>query len=241
MTAAALRVVTYNVRHLRDDDAALVRVIRGVAPDVLCLQETPRHPRWRARLARLARESDLLYACGGRPAGNVAVLTHLRVDVLATHERKLTKHPGLHQRGLAGVDLRVGDARVTVASVHLGLDAQERVGHAAEVLTALDATCPSDHGDGVAVVAGDLNERPGGAAWEALGGRLRDAWALAPTGGELTYPASGPRARIDAVLVDPGVRVVSCGVPPLTSDMSAATDHRPVVAELLFGESAPIA
>lgn len=78
------------------------------------------------------------------------------------------------------------------------------------------------------VVCGDLNERPGGAAWSAWG----DARDPAPAAGP-TFPAAAPRSRIDAVLAGPGVEVLSYddgGADP--GDVGAASDHVPVVAVL---------
>jgi endonuclease/exonuclease/phosphatase family metal-dependent hydrolase len=227
--AYQLVVATYNVRHLRDDTAALVRVIRSLDVDVLCLQETPRHPRWRARLARLARESGLLYACGGRPSGNTAIFTNLRVVVSATREVKFSKRRGLHQRGIALATVsRGGGPGVTVGSVHLGLDENERPLHAEELLSAFE-TVHSPY----AVLAGDLNERPGGPTWSVLERRFRDSRSLAPTGGENTFSAARPNRRIDAVLVDAGIEVTACGTPvEKSADMVAATDHLPVVSTL---------
>jgi endonuclease/exonuclease/phosphatase family metal-dependent hydrolase len=228
--SATLRVVSYNVRHLRDDSSALVRVVRSLEPDVLCLQETPRHPLWRSRLAGLARDTGLLYAAGGRGSGNCAVLAHLRVDVKGSHEVRFSKRPRLHRRGMVVVDLAVGGLPVSVASTHLGLDAAERVIHVGEALRFLDAM-----GAWPAVLAGDLNEKPGGPTWQALGARFRDSWVLAPRDGEATFPAVSPRKRIDAVLVDPGVAVDGCGVPAGLVAPEAATDHLPVVADLRLG------
>ena len=50
---ATVRIMSYNIRSLRDDRAAVVRVIRDVDPDVVCIQEAPRFFRWRAKCARL--------------------------------------------------------------------------------------------------------------------------------------------------------------------------------------------
>ena len=41
---SSLRVASYNVRDLKDDVDAAARVVRAIDPDVLCLQEVPRHP-----------------------------------------------------------------------------------------------------------------------------------------------------------------------------------------------------
>ena len=37
-----LRVATYNTRDFLDDHRLAARIVRAVAPDILCLQEVPR-------------------------------------------------------------------------------------------------------------------------------------------------------------------------------------------------------
>ncbi len=218
---ARFRVLIYNVRSLRDDPAAVAAVVRSCDADVVLVQEAPRFFRWRSKLAKLARECGLLYATGGRTTGGVALLAHLRVDVDDAREGLLTKHSGLHQRGLAAAVVSRSGGRLLVASTHLGLDRQERAGHAQEVLSLLRGV-PAPH----AVVGGDLNEPPGGPAWLALhGGGLRDLG----TGSGPTFPARVPRKRIDAVLGSAGVDVVEYRVVDAPG-VERASDHRPVLA-----------
>ncbi|NJP69250.1 endonuclease/exonuclease/phosphatase family protein [Streptomyces spiramenti] len=233
-----LRLLSYNVRSLRDDTAALARVIRATAPDVVCLQEAPRFARWRHRTAALGRATGLHLAAGGAPAQGVAVLTTLRPVVEQAREVPLPPTPGLHRRALATVVLRLGRARLAVVSCHLGLAADERRRHAALVTELLPELA-----DGAPLVlAGDLNERPRGAARAVLGRALRDGWDAAPSGGRHTFPAGGPDRRIDAVLAGPGVRFLRCGVPaagdegPAAADLRAASDHLPVLAVLRIAE-----
>ena len=215
------RVLTFNVRSLRDDRAAVVDVIRSADPDVVCLQEVPRFCRWRSRLAALARDTGLLYVTGGRPTGGVALLAHLRVSVTDAREGRLSKHPRLHQRGVAAAVVSRYGARLLVASTHLGLDAAERQVHAGELLTLLNQV-DAPH----ALIAGDLNERPDGPAWQVLRvGRLRD---LGPGSGP-TFPAAGPRKRIDALLGSPRLEVRDYRVLS-GSAAERASDHRPVLA-----------
>jgi endonuclease/exonuclease/phosphatase family metal-dependent hydrolase len=110
-----------------------------------------------------------------------------------------------------------------VASIHLPLVAEQRLAHAhrtLQVLRGLDA--------GHAVAAGDINERPGHAAWQALhDGGLRD---LGPGTGD-TYPASGPGKRIDGVVGSSGVEVVDYEVVDRPG-VARASDHRPVLVTL---------
>jgi endonuclease/exonuclease/phosphatase family metal-dependent hydrolase len=220
---AQFRVLTYNVRSLRDDAAAVAAVVRACDPDVVFLQEAPRFCRWRSKLAKLARECGLLYVTGGRTTGGVALLANLRVDVDDLREGLLTKRPGLHQRGVAAAVVSRSGERLLVASTHLGLKAAERAEHAGEVVTLLRQV-PAPH----AVLAGDFNEAPGKPAWRAFqAGGLRD---LGPESG-VTFPARRPRKRIDGILGSTGVAAVDYRVvdDPL---VERASDHRPVLAVL---------
>lgn len=224
-----VRVLSYNVRSLRDDSRAVARVIRSCDPDVVCVQEAPRFLRWRSKCARLARESGLLFVTGGRPAGAMVLLASVRTRVVHHEDVLLPKTRRLHQRGLAIAVFDVAGARFGVASMHLGLDPTERVRHAREI-TARLAALPAPY----AIVAGDLNETAGGAAWKEFTARFQDGYAVAPYGGAATMSARDPRRRIDAVFVDREVEVVRCGVPPATegADLRRASDHLPVLAEL---------
>jgi endonuclease/exonuclease/phosphatase family metal-dependent hydrolase len=216
-----LRVLTYNVRSLRDDAKAVAEVIRSTDPDLVCLQEAPRFWRWRSRCAELARRSGLLYVAGGRPTGGVALLAHLRVDVLDAREGLLTKHPRLHQRGLAAAVVSRKGARLVFASAHLGLRAGERKAHAAEVLELLGEV-KEPH----VILTGDFNETPGGPAWQVLHqGGLRD---LGPGSGP-TFPAVEPRKRIDGIVASAEVEVVDYRVVD-AEPVQRASDHRPVLA-----------
>jgi endonuclease/exonuclease/phosphatase family metal-dependent hydrolase len=85
------------------------------------------------------------------------------------------------------------------------------------------------------VLAGDVNEEPGGATWDYLSERFQDGFAAAPAGQGATYSSSVPRTRIDGVFADAGVEIVGCGVPDepeLLADYPLASDHRPLLAEL---------
>lgn len=66
--SAVVRVLSYNIRSMRDDPAALARVIRACAPDLVFVQEAPRFFRWRKAAARLAAATDLVVLSGGATA-----------------------------------------------------------------------------------------------------------------------------------------------------------------------------
>jgi endonuclease/exonuclease/phosphatase family metal-dependent hydrolase len=224
-----LRVVSYNVRSLRDDRAALVRVIRELNPDVLCLQEAPRLPRWRGRCAALARDTGLLYVGGGGTTGGAAMLASMRVDVQSTLEYRFSRTPGLPERGAVAALVVVGGAAAVVASVHLGLDADERIRHRGELVGLVDR-----FGAAVTVLAGDLNELPDKPVWRAIAAEFTDAGGADDTP---TFSTRVPRHRIDGVFVRGPGRVVSYRVVDGV-DVLAASDHRPVVAEVELEEAA---
>lgn len=239
-----IRLLTYNIRGFKDDREALVRVIRALGPDVVCLQEVPRHVFSGHRIGDLASECGLLWSGGGDRTGGTAILTSLRVDLLETDALSLPVRRFARPRGMASALLAVpAGPAVRVASVHLGLDCLERLRHARLILDRLRAGARA----APCVVAGDLNERPAGPAWRVLASEVSDAASepAAPT-----FPSGGPTRRIDAVLTSPDIRVEALWVPgrgePVGADpvdpgdLSRASDHLPVLADLaLPSQSAP--
>ncbi|HWM35915.1 MAG TPA: endonuclease/exonuclease/phosphatase family protein [Streptomyces sp.] len=231
--SAVVRLLSYNIRSMRDDRRALARVIRACAPDVVCIQEAPRFFRWRKHAAWLARECGLMYVTGGATATGPMILTTLRATVEHTEDVLLPHTPGLHRRGFATAVLRFGtSARLGVLSCHLSLQTDERQAQGRMLLDRL-AAMGTEH----SVAAGDLNERPRGRTFRSLASELQDCWAVKPWGGEHTSTPDNPHQRIDAVLASGGVEVLGCGVPAgleglSAADLSAATDHLPVLAAL---------
>ncbi|MEU8514250.1 endonuclease/exonuclease/phosphatase family protein [Kitasatospora sp. NPDC048722] len=228
-----LRLLGYNVRSLRDDREALVRVIRACEPDVVCIQESPRYWRPEGQAGWLARRTGTaVLAGGGRTAAGPLLLGRPgAVEVLGVHDRFLPKTRGLHARGFATALLRLpGSAPFTVTSCHLSLDADERYGQFELLLDQLGIA-------ELGVIAGDFNEHPDGKGWRLLASRLQDGHVTAPWGGEFTSVPERPYQRIDAVFATPGITVLACGVPHrlpgvTEADLRAATDHLPVLAVL---------
>jgi endonuclease/exonuclease/phosphatase family metal-dependent hydrolase len=218
-----LRLLTWNVRSLRDDGDAIAAVVRACAPDVMAVQEAPRFARWRSKRAALARRCGLLVATADRPGGLV-IFTALRAEVTATSFGLLPKTPRRHQRAVTTATVRLGGASWSVASFHLSTEPTERSRHLPVLLAGLPSGAPL-------VLAGDVNEGPAGPVFRQLATRFQDAFAVAGAGDGATSPAVDPRRRIDAVFAAPGLTVVSCEVVAVPG-VERASDHRPVLAVL---------
>jgi endonuclease/exonuclease/phosphatase family metal-dependent hydrolase len=230
--SALIRVLSYNIRSMRDDTDALARVITACAPDLVLIQESPRFFRWRKKLARLAAASGLVILTGGATAAGPAILCTLRATVERTEDVVLPLTPGLHRRGFATAVVRFGGARLGVLSCHLSLQKDERYEQGGMLLDRL-AGLGVEH----AIAGGDLNEPPGGRTFELLADGLQDCRATAPWGGEHTWWRDEPHRRIDAIFATKGVEVLGCGVPldhpgVTETDLRTATDHFPVLAAL---------
>ncbi|MER7562765.1 endonuclease/exonuclease/phosphatase family protein [Streptomyces sp. NPDC048523] len=227
-----VKVLSYNIRSMRDDTDALARVIQACEPDLVLIQEAPRFFRWRKKLARLASATGLVVLTGGGTAAGPAILCNLRATVERTEDVLLPLTPGEHRRGFATAVVRIGGARLGVLSCHLSLQKDERYDQAGMLLDRL-AGMGVEH----AVAGGDLNERPTGPAFTRIADSLQDCWASSPTGAEHTWTRTEPQRRIDAIFATKGVEVVGCGVPVdlpgiTETDLRAATDHLPVLATL---------
>lgn len=224
----SLRLLSYNVRSMRDDRAALARVIRSAEPDVVCVQAAPRFLRWRSTCAALARTSGLVVVSGGRAAGAQLLMSTLAVDVVSSADVTFSKDVGLHRRGTAIAVLRLRDSTFALACTHLDLKAEPRLRHVGELHAAIAGHVPADV---PVIVAGDINDRPGSPSWQALTEQRRDAFATAGTGSAFTSTAIAPRQRIDGVFVDPRITIRSARVLD-QADVLVASDHRPLFVEL---------
>jgi len=221
---AKLRVLSYNVHGLRDDRAALTSLIRDVAPDVVAVQEAPRRFRWRQRCAALADDCGMVVAAGGLPSLGNLLIVSLRVRVHRTWCLRYPLTPGRHMRGAVFAACSVRGASFTVSGSHLATDPVERPVQAAHWKQELAGV------EGPVIAAGDLNEGPGGGAWRTVADGFRTVESA------LTFPATLPRLRLDAIFVTPDISVERYDV--VDSDKARrASDHLPVVADLSLPSS----
>ena len=212
-----LRVVSWNVRSLRDDSAGVAAFLRDLAPDVALLQEAPRLLGSTLSNARLAHRAGLRRVVGGASAAGNLLLVARRVEVIDAHAVRLPKRPRLHRRGAVLAVLAVEGKRLGVLGTHLDLAPAARLDSATRLRAALPSEPP-------VIIGADLNDEPGSPTWQALSRGLLDlGHDLGPT-----FPQKQPRRRIDALLADPAYDVVVVSRP----DPGPVTDHLPLVADL---------
>lgn len=225
--SARIRVASYNLRGLKDDAAAAAEVVRRIDPDVLLLQEVPRHPFSGLRIAAFARRCGLRWSGRTRRLSGTGMMTSRRVVASRSVDRKLPVPLRANPRSYTAARVTVTGGRdVTMVSVHLSLLADERHAHARRILDEL-AAGPA-RGDGPLVVGGDLNESAQGRAWLALVERMPQVTPEGPT-----FPAAGPKHWIDAIFASADLTVLphqDVALEPAL--LAAATDHLPVWVDL---------
>ncbi|HLN75810.1 MAG TPA: endonuclease/exonuclease/phosphatase family protein [Nocardioidaceae bacterium] len=219
----ALRVMTYNIWMGGRRGSLLDQAVREADPDVLLVNETPKTPLlWKHRCRELVEGWGMRYVAGGRDAGSNLIAVRPGIGVKSKSATKLHEPLFQPRRGIAAAQLRVGGTLVGVVSCHLSLDAERR---AVEVERVLDV---ARRLRGTVIVAGDLNEGPGGANWH----RLRAAgYVDHGSNAWKTFPAEAPTKRIDALLVRGTAPVSHHGDPGVPEDLQKqASDHRAVMA-----------
>lgn len=220
-------MLSYNVHGLRDDRAALVAVVRALAPDVAILQEAPRRLGWRVRRAHLAHDFGLVVAAGGLPALGNLLLTSPRVRVRDTWCLRYPLTPGRHLRGMVFAQCALGPVSFLVAGSHLSTDPAERGAQAGVLRQQLSRP------DLPVVLGADVNEQAPGAAWRTVAEGLVDVAAATGHADLSTFSCAHPRQRLDALFVDPRVRITRYEVVD-TPGARRASDHFPVVADLVL-------
>jgi len=239
----AVTVATYNIHHAQgvDDRLDLDRIaaeVRRTDADVIGLQEVDRH--WSSRsdfadqAAELARRLDMDVAYGanldldpaspGAPRRQYGTAVLSKWEIRESRNTLLPRPRGGEQRGLLETVIKARGEFVRFAVTHLQHDnAEERLAQSSQIASLLDGSAQP------VVLVGDLNAVPGAPELAPLESRFDDAWELGGDGGPgFTYSADDPHARIDYVLVSPGVGVSRASV----FGGSTGSDHLPFAASV---------
>lgn len=242
-----LRVATYNIRSGAGEDDVFnldrtTDAIRSLNADVIGVQEVDVH--WGARsdfvdeaqelAARLrmrvffAPIYDLAPPVAGAPRRQFGVAILSRYPVIGAWNHEITRLstqdnnpiPRLNL-GFPEVTVDVRGLPVHVYATHLDYrpDPSVRGAEAKDMLGVLRAD------QGPKVLVGDFNAEPQALELASLWQSLRDA----DPGGGNTYPVGTPVRRIDLVTVSPEVAVADAH-----DIATTASDHRPVVADLVL-------
>ncbi|MFD7158487.1 endonuclease/exonuclease/phosphatase family protein [Kribbella sp. NPDC059898] len=220
-----LRVLSYNVHRWGDDRAALARVVRACAPEVMLVQEAPTWFGTRRKRRAMAATFGMRYvAASARNAILVADGIHLdgirgrriwRPFVRRRLNFIATQLPG----GAVGGVLQLGPTRLAVVVCHLGLHPRGRIHELDQVLT-LCRSFGTPY-----LLAGDLNEEPDGPIWNRL-----TTEGLTDLGDAFTFSSSNPHKRIDTAQLTPPLTGHLHAIPP--ADLATASDHLPLLIEV---------
>ncbi len=254
---ARLRVANYNVHAGAGEDNVFdlertAKAIEALDADVVGLQEMDVHwsarSQWRDMVTELGQRLGMHAAFApiydfdplepGQPRRQYGVAVLSKYPVLRTYNHPLTRLSTQDPNpvptpmpGFLEAELEVGTQRLHAYVTHLDYraDPELRRTEVDETLALMAQDPPGHH----QVLLGDLNAPPEAAELSRLWTGVRDAWMVAGqiSGGPLTYPATNATKRIDYVTVSDRITVSSAAV-PTDPAVLAASDHRPVVAEL---------
>jgi endonuclease/exonuclease/phosphatase family metal-dependent hydrolase len=214
-----MRVMTYNIRHGQGEDgwvsnARIAHVVREADVDIVGLNEVWRLGSFFDQPAALRRHLEAEHAFERNTGfafyeqGNLVLTRHCIVNV-----ENIPLPSVLEQRGCLVVHVDVAGEEVAFASVHLSLGRAIR----ARQIEALAEKLPRDV---PLVLAGDMN-----CTANELGplGQLLTLADVPPS-----YPAFWPRRALDHIGFSK-----HWSIEHVHSIKSSASDHRPVVAELV--------
>lgn len=241
-------LMTYNIHHgVGADDALdldrIADLVRANDVEIVGLQEVDRH--WdvrsdfqdQARLLARNLRMHYVYAANldrdpfepGQPRRQYGTAILSRYPILHHENLLLPSLDGGEQRGLLEALIQVRGVRFRVYNTHLQHNSPTpesgRAQRQLQIAAILGETAESARIPHALI--GDLNARPEDPEMQPLFPRFRDAWTLGGEGPGFTLSSTNPTARIDYVLVSPGIEVEGAWVPS-----SLASDHLPVVAEL---------
>ncbi len=227
-----IRVATYNMRKAIGTDRRrrperTLDVLNELDADVVALQEADRRFGSRASAIppRLIEEhSDYKPVPLDARDGSIgwhgnALLVRKSAELL---DKALVHLPSLEPRGAVLADVRLNGETLRVVGMHLDLSGLWRRRQAHAILHHVE----SREDKLPTVLMGDLNE------WSVRGGCLRDFahhCRFADCG--RSFHTRRPVARLDRIMVTPGLEIVDCGTHH-SAAARRASDHYPIWANL---------
>lgn len=229
-----IRVASYNIRKAIGTDrvrkpARILDVINEVDADIIALQEADR--RFGSRTSAIpqdliiheTRYKSVIFITKSDGIGwhGNALLVD---DSIMVTDHDVIKIPSLEPRGAVVAELRRDDWQLRVVAMHLDLSGLLRRRQLRTIFTDIarrKALMPT-------LLMGDLNE------WSRKGGALRalpDDYQIAHS--EPSFHAQRPIARLDRIIIGPGITVHASGTHH-SATAERASDHLPVWADLLF-------
>jgi endonuclease/exonuclease/phosphatase family metal-dependent hydrolase len=234
ITVDTVRVLSYNIHHGEGMDEVLdleriAALIREVDPDLVALQEvdsvTVRTERV-DQAAELAHLTELRAVFGGfMPYDGGAYGMALLSRWPLTESINLRLPDGAEPRTALSATVRSPKTGrvLRLVGIHFYSTMTERLAQAVRLEALLDRQ------DIPTILAGDFNSTPDSEVMARLG----ESWAIVAKGADrFTYPSYAPDREIDFVLVQPSDRFDLVEQRLITD--SVASDHRPVVVDLVF-------
>lgn len=237
-----LRVLVLNLHAGRDSAGAsnlkkAAALVRSTAADIVMLQEVDRRTRRSGAVDQpvVLEEGTGLRTIFGRTldydGGEYGIATLARGAIDATRMEPLRIEPpqaraggSKEPRGALVVSASTAVGPVQTINTHLDAS-REDVFRLQEADRLLELIASLSLRRASIIIGGDFNSTPESDVQERLRrSGLRDAWVECGSGDGFTYPASGPRKRIDYVFLRGRVRCTSATV--LESTIS---DHRPLL------------
>lgn len=245
-----VRVMSYNIHYGAGMDQVynldrIASVIRESRADIVGLQEVDVHWGSRSRFENgikiLAEKFDMNYYFApiyslepnkeGEPRREfgVGVLSKYPILYAVNHEitRLSTQEPNPSPKpapGFPEVWVNAKGVKLPVYVTHLDYRADPAV-REMQVRDMLHITAQNQREK---ILLGDLNATPEAPELAPLFAKFMNASAICGQPA-FTFPADIPVKQIDYVLMTPGIRVLSAQVPE-----TLASDHRPVIADLLL-------
>jgi len=227
-----LRVLCYNIHIGIGNDKKLdlertAKTIMDQEPDLVAIQEIDRHTERTQNIDQVAELKRLtgMHAVFGKTINlgsgeyGIAILSKYPIK-----EHKITPLPQMdnqEDRGVLEAMIQLDDkTSLLFACTHFCHISEERRTKQAEKINELFAGR-----DGLIILAGDINARPGSKTVETLKAVWTDATSEAPT-----FPSDNPRSKIDYIFYRPA-EMASLKETRVVAE-PVASDHAPVLSVL---------